>query len=73
MKKPMYIVMYMLRFKFILGLTFIFLLFLGMVMSDNEFETMEKFKPRIKLNHNIIINLLYTVKPLLSPPPLPPL
>ena len=55
MKKSMYIVMYMLWFKFILGLNFIFLLFVGMVMSDNEFETMEKVKPRIKLNHNIII------------------
>ena len=28
-------------FKFILGLNFIFLLFLGVVMYDNEFETME--------------------------------
>ena len=28
-------------FKFILGLNFNFLLFLGMVMSDNEFETKE--------------------------------
>ena len=26
-------------FKFILGLNFIFLLFSGMVMSDNKFET----------------------------------
>ena len=41
MKKSMYIVMYILWFKFILGLSFIFLLFPGMVMSDNEFETME--------------------------------
>ena len=31
----------MLWFKFILGLNFISLLFLGMVMYDNEFETME--------------------------------
>ena len=33
---------------------FCFLLFLGMVMYDNEFETKENenFKPRIKLNHN---------------------
>ena len=31
----------MIWFKFILGLNFIFLLFLGMVMYDNEFETME--------------------------------
>ena len=31
----------MLWFNFILGLNFIFLLFLGMVMYDNEFETME--------------------------------
>ena len=36
------------RFKFYL------LLFLGMVIYDNEFETKEiKFKTRIKLNHNI--------------------
>ena len=28
-------------FKFILGLNFIFLLLLGMVMDDNQFETME--------------------------------
>ena len=35
------------RFKFSL------LLFLDMVMYDNEFETERKFKPRIKLNHNI--------------------
>ena len=32
---------YMFWFKFILGLNFIFLLFLGVVMYDNEFETME--------------------------------
>ena len=32
---------FMLWFNFILGLNFIFLLFLGMVMYDNEFETME--------------------------------
>ena len=31
----------MLWFKFILGLHFIILLFLGMVMYDDEFETME--------------------------------
>ena len=31
-----------------------FPLLLGMVIYDNEFETKEhKFKPRIKLNHNI--------------------
>ena len=30
-----------LSFKFILGLSFVFLLFLGMVLCDNEFETME--------------------------------
>ena len=28
-------------------------LFLAMVICDNEFETKEKFEPRIKLNHNI--------------------
>ena len=33
---------------------FYFLLFLGMVMYDNDFETKEiKFKPRINLNHDI--------------------
>lgn len=31
----------MLWFKFIVGINFIFLLFLGMVMYDNTFETME--------------------------------
>ena len=45
---------YVVVLKFILGLNFIFLLFLGMAMKDNEFETMQiKFKPRIKLNHNV--------------------
>ena len=47
---------HLLWFKFILYFNFVFLLFLGMVMHDchNEFETMQiKFKPRIKLNHNI--------------------
>ena len=35
------------------------LLFLGIVMYDNEFETKElKFEPRIKLNHNIY-NITY--------------
>ena len=33
---------------------FYFPLFLGMVIYDNEFKTRKiKFKPRIKLNHNI--------------------
>ena len=32
---------YVLWFNFILGLNFVFLLFLGIVMYDNEFETME--------------------------------
>ena len=31
----------MLSFKFILGLSFMSLLFLGMALYDNEFETME--------------------------------
>ena len=37
---------------------FYFLLFLGMVMYDIEFvtEKKRKFKPRIKLNHNIYTN-----------------
>ena len=33
--------LYMLLFKFILGLNFIFLLFFGMIMYDNKFETMK--------------------------------
>ena len=33
---------------------------MGMVMYDNEFETKEnKFKPRIKLNHNIYIDVMW--------------
>ena len=50
--------MYKLCFKFILGLNFIFLLFLGMVVCDNEFETMEKIYAKDKIetqhkhNHN---------------------
>ena len=39
---------------------FYFLLFLGMVICDNEFETKEmKFKKRIKLNHNIYIVMMH--------------
>ena len=39
---------------------FYFLLFLGMVIYDNEFETKEmKFKKRIKLNHNIYIVMMH--------------
>ena len=44
----------MLCFKFILGLDFIVLLFLGMVMCDNEFETMEnkiQTKDKIEPQH----------------------
>ena len=53
----------MLWFNFILGLNFIFLLFLGMVMYGNEFKTMEiKFKPRIKLNQSS-----YTHHPIIMP------
>ena len=45
------------RFKFS------FLLFWGMVMHDNEFETKEtNIKPKIKLNHNI-----YRKLPIISP------
>ena len=33
---------------------YLFIIFLGIAMYDNEFETKElKFEPRIKLNHNI--------------------
>ena len=46
---------------------FYFPLFWGMVMYDNEFKQREiKFKPRIKLNHNIII-LCTTIKMLVPP------
>ena len=42
-----------------------FLLFWGMIMYmyDNEFETKKKtkFKPRIKLNHNIYNMLVYVI------------
>ena len=46
----------MLWLNFILGLNFISLCFrVYMVMYDNEFKTQReiKFKPRIKLSHNI--------------------
>ena len=50
----------MLWFNFILGLNFNFLLFLGMAMYDHDMMTslklkQIKFKPRIKLNHNMHI------------------
>ena len=33
---------------------------MGMVMYGDEFETKEnKFKPRIKLNHNIYIDVMW--------------
>ena len=50
-------VLYMLICGSILSLvqSVYFPLFLGMVMYENEFKTREiKFKPRIKLSHNII-------------------
>ena len=50
--------MYMLWFKFILGLNFIFFCFcilLCMIMSLKQRKI--KFEPRIKLNHNIYIEL----------------
>ena len=41
-------------FSFNLGLNLIFIFFWGREMYGNEFETKEiKFKPKIKLNHNI--------------------
>ena len=50
--------MFILRFSFYPWLKFYFPLFLGMVMCDNEFKTKaKKFKPRIKLNHNINLSL----------------
>ena len=47
----------MLWFNFILGSNFLNLLFLGMVMYDNNMimslkQKKRKFEPRIKLNHN---------------------
>ena len=39
--KIIFFSLYMLWFNFILGLNFFFLLFLGMVICDNEFETKE--------------------------------
>ena len=44
----------MLQFKFILGLIFIFLVFLSMVINDTVFEKW-KFKP----NNQNICNLFY--------------
>ena len=49
--------LYMLRFNFVLVSIF-FLLFLGMVMCDNNMimslkQKKRKFEPRLKLNHNI--------------------
>ena len=51
-KKNIYV--YLLWFKLIFGLNVIFLLFLGIVMSDNEFETMKnkiKTKNKIEQQH----------------------
>ena len=50
----------MLWFNFILGSNF-FLLFLGMVMYDNNMimslkQKKRKFEPRMKLNHNIYLD-----------------
>ena len=50
----------MLRFNFILGLNFISLWFgvwLSMITSLKQREI--KFKPRIKLNHNIYTRLMF--------------
>ena len=53
----------MLWLNFYAWFKFSFLLFLGMVMHDNEFETKEnKIKPKIKLNHN-----KYRKLPIISP------
>ena len=51
--------MYMLWFNYP-WFKFSFLLFLGMVMSDNNMimslkQKKRKFEPRIKLNHNIYV------------------
>ena len=51
-------VMYMLWFKFILGLNFIFFCFKIIIIHyHTQKQKKIKFKPRMKLNHNI-----YTVK-----------
>ena len=52
-----YIYIYMLWFNFILGLNFIFLCFKLIIIHYHTQKQREiKFKPRIKLNHNIYIN-----------------
>ena len=55
---------YMLSFKFILGVNFIFLLFLSMVMCDNEFETMEnkiETKDTVEPQHICAIQFVFIV------------
>ena len=48
----------MLWFNFILGLNFIFFCFKFMIIYYHTQKRKKiKFKPRIKLNHNIYINL----------------
>ena len=52
--------MYMLWFNFILGLNFIFLCFkLIIIHYHSQKQRQIKFKPRIKLNHNIYDKVLY--------------
>ena len=52
-----YVYIYMLWFNFILGLNFIFLCFKLIIIHYHTQKQREiKFKPRIKLNHNIYIN-----------------
>ena len=43
----------MLCFNFILGLSYSFFCFVGLVMYENELKTNKKIKPRIKVDHNM--------------------
>ena len=53
---------YMLWFNFILGLNFIFLCFKVIIIHyHTPKQRLKKFKPRIKLNYNIYINVSYTL------------
>ena len=54
------ILLWMLWFNFMLGLNFIFLCFKLIIIHYHTPKQREiKFKPRIKLNHNIATSLLY--------------
>ena len=54
--------MYMLWFNFILGLNFIFFCFkLIIIHYHTQKQRKIKFKPRIKLNHNIYIGSFHAI------------